>query len=56
MAVPMMTATRVPQPPMRKMLRVPTMMRLKMSRPNWSAPNGCVSVGESRRTLASCAW
>ena len=56
MAVPMMTATSVPKPPMRKMLRVPTMIRLKMSRPNWSAPKGCDRLGASRRTLTFCAW
>ena len=56
MAVPMTTATMVPKPPSRKMLRVPTMMRLKMSRPNWSSPNGWLRVGVARRRCASCFW
>ena len=56
MAVPMMTAISVPKPPRRKMLRVPTMIRLRMSRPNWSAPNGWVTDGVASRALASCAW
>ena len=54
MAVPMTTATAVPNPPSRKMLRVPTMMRLRMSRPNWSAPKGWLSVGVASRRSALC--
>jgi hypothetical protein len=43
------------RPMISKVIRLPQITRLNMSRPSWSVPNGCRAEGGSRRSARFCA-